>query len=82
MLLSILYIYYQIGTTDYEVLLTFLFSKSEQKFLWFSFFGSFATKVPMVPAHLWLPEAHVEAPTAGSVIGIAIGNTPLASNKN
>ncbi len=68
MLLSILYIYYQIGTTDYEVLLTFLFSKSEQKFLWFSFFGSFATKVPMVPAHLWLPEAHVEAPTAGSVI--------------
>lgn len=68
MLLSILYIYYQIGTTDYEILLTFLFSKSEQKLLWFSFFGSFATKVPMVPVHLWLPEAHVEAPTAGSVI--------------
>ena len=68
MLLSILYIYYQIGTTDYEVLLTFIFSKTEQKFLWFSFFGSFATKVPMVPVHLWLPEAHVEAPTAGSVI--------------
>ena len=68
MLLSILYIYYQVGTTDYEVLLTFIFSKSEQKFLWFSFFGSFATKVPMVPVHLWLPEAHVEAPTAGSVI--------------
>ena len=68
MLISILYIYYQIGTTDYEVLLTFIFSKVEQKFLWFSFFGSFATKVPMVPVHLWLPEAHVEAPTAGSVI--------------
>ena len=68
MLLSILYIYYQTGTTDYEVLLTFIFSKAEQKFLWFSFFGSFATKVPMVPVHLWLPEAHVEAPTAGSVI--------------
>jgi proton-translocating NADH-quinone oxidoreductase chain M len=68
MLLSILYIYYQIGTTDYEILLTFIFSKTEQKFLWFSFFGSFATKVPMVPVHLWLPEAHVEAPTAGSVI--------------
>lgn len=68
MLLSILYIYYQVGITDYEILLTFLFSKSEQKFLWFSFFGSFATKVPMVPVHLWLPEAHVEAPTAGSVI--------------
>nr|YP_010164021.1 NADH dehydrogenase subunit 4 [Thalassiosira nordenskioeldii]QRK25924.1 NADH dehydrogenase subunit 4 [Thalassiosira nordenskioeldii] len=68
MLLSILYIYYQAGSTDYEVLLTFIFSKTEQKFLWFSFFGSFATKVPMVPVHLWLPEAHVEAPTAGSVI--------------
>jgi len=68
MLLSILYILYQAGTTDYEVLLTFIFSKTEQQFLWFSFFGSFATKVPMVPAHLWLPEAHVEAPTAGSVI--------------
>ena len=68
MLLSILYIYYQVGTTNYEILLTFIFSKTEQKFLWLSFFGSFATKVPMVPVHLWLPEAHVEAPTAGSVI--------------
>lgn len=68
MLLSILYIYYQVGTTDYEVLLTFIFSPTEQKLLWLSFFGSFATKVPMIPVHLWLPEAHVEAPTAGSVI--------------
>ena len=68
MLLSIIYIYYQIGTTDYEVLLTFSFSTLEQKFLWFTFFLAFAGKVPMVPVHLWLPEAHVEAPTAGSVI--------------
>jgi NADH:ubiquinone oxidoreductase subunit 4 (chain M) len=68
MLLSILYIYYQVGTTDYEVLLTFSFSPLEQKIMWFAFFASFATKVPMVPVHLWLPEAHVEAPTAGSVI--------------
>lgn len=68
MLLSILYIYYQVGTTDYEVLLTFSFSKLEQKFLWFTFFFAFASKVPMIPVHLWLPEAHVEAPTAGSVI--------------
>lgn len=68
MLLSILYIYYQVGTTDYEVLLTFSFSPLEQKIMWFTFFASFATKVPMVPVHLWLPEAHVEAPTAGSVI--------------
>jgi len=68
MLLSILYIYYQIGTTDYEILLTFSFSSLEQKLLWFTFFLAFASKVPMVPVHLWLPEAHVEAPTAGSVI--------------
>ena len=68
MLLSILYIYYQIGTTDYEVLLTFSFSILEQKLLWFTFFLAFAGKVPMIPVHLWLPEAHVEAPTAGSVI--------------
>lgn len=68
MLISIIYILEQIGTTDYETLLTFSFSELEQKFLWFSFFLSFASKVPMVPVHLWLPEAHVEAPTAGSVI--------------
>ncbi len=68
MLISILYILEQVGTTDYEVLLTFSFSELEQKFLWFSFFLSFASKVPMIPVHLWLPEAHVEAPTAGSVI--------------
>nr|YP_010134169.1 NADH dehydrogenase subunit 4 [Navicula veneta]QWM93659.1 NADH dehydrogenase subunit 4 [Navicula veneta] len=68
MLLSILYIYYQVGTTDYEMLLGFSFSELEQKFLWFAFFLAFAGKVPMVPVHLWLPEAHVEAPTAGSVI--------------
>lgn len=68
MLLSVLYIYYQSGTSDYEVLLTFSFSTLEQKYIWFSFFMSFAAKVPMVPAHLWLPEAHVEAPTSGSVI--------------
>jgi proton-translocating NADH-quinone oxidoreductase chain M len=68
MLLSILYIYNQVGTTDYEILLTFVFSDFEQKILWFTFFLAFAAKVPMVPVHLWLPEAHVEAPTAGSVI--------------
>jgi proton-translocating NADH-quinone oxidoreductase chain M len=68
MLISILYIYYHVGTTDYKVLLTFSFSLIEQKFLWLAFFLSFATKVPMLPVHLWLPEAHVEAPTSGSVI--------------
>lgn len=68
MLLSILYIYTQVGTTEYEILLTFIFSDCEQKILWFTFFLAFAAKVPMMPVHLWLPEAHVEAPTAGSVI--------------
>jgi proton-translocating NADH-quinone oxidoreductase chain M len=68
MLLSILYIYIQTGTTDYEILLTYVFSNFEQKILWFTFFLAFAAKVPMMPVHLWLPEAHVEAPTAGSVI--------------
>ena len=48
--------------------MTFSFSKLEQKLLWFTFFLAFASKVPMIPVHLWLPEAHVEAPTAGSVI--------------
>ena len=68
MLLAVIYLYYQVGTTDYEVLLTTLLTAKEQKILWLAFFASFATKVPMVPMHIWLPEAHVEAPTAGSVI--------------
>lgn len=68
MLLSIFYIYRVVGTTNYEVLLTYPFSHQEQKILWFTFFLAFASKVPMIPVHLWLPEAHVEAPTAGSVI--------------
>jgi proton-translocating NADH-quinone oxidoreductase chain M len=68
MLVSISYIYWQVGTTDYELLVTFSFSKLEQKLLWLSFFLAFASKVPMLPVHLWLPEAHVEAPTAGSVL--------------
>jgi len=68
MLLSIIYIFIQVGTTDYEILLTFVFSDLEQKILWCTFFLAFAAKVPMIPLHLWLPEAHVEAPTAGSVI--------------
>ena len=68
MLLSILYILYQTGTTNYEILISYNFSLCEQKLMWFSFFFAFASKVPMIPFHLWLPEAHVEAPTAGSVI--------------
>jgi proton-translocating NADH-quinone oxidoreductase chain M len=68
MLLSLLYIINEVGTTNYEVLIAFFFNLKEQKILWFTFFLAFASKVPMIPVHLWLPEAHVEAPTAGSVI--------------
>lgn len=68
MLLAIIMIYFQTGTTDVQILLTTEFSANKQKLLWLAFFASFAIKVPMVPVHIWLPEAHVEAPTAGSVI--------------
>lgn len=68
MLLGIIVIYFQSGTTDIQLLTQLEFSKSRQLILWLAFFASFATKIPMVPVHIWLPEAHVEAPTAGSVI--------------
>ena len=69
MLISIFIIYTFVGTTDYQVVLLYDFNDYVQKFLWFSFFFlSFAAKIPMVPFHIWLPEAHVEAPTTGSVI--------------
>lgn len=70
MLLAIIYIYIQIGSTQIPNLLitTFNFNISLQKLLWLAFFASFAVKVPMFPLHIWLPEAHVEAPTAGSVL--------------
>ena len=68
MLLAILLIYFQTGTTDLQVLFVSEFSLQRQFLLWFAFFASFAVKVPMIPVHIWLPEAHVEAPTSGSVI--------------
>ncbi|KAF7088834.1 hypothetical protein CFC21_091903 [Triticum aestivum] len=68
MLLAILLILLQTGTTNLQILLTTEFSERGQILLWIAFFASFAVKVPMVPVHIWLPEAHVEAPTAGSVI--------------
>jgi proton-translocating NADH-quinone oxidoreductase chain M len=61
-------IYIEVGTTDYQTLLLADFDKEKQKFLWLAFFLSFASKIPMAPLHIWLPEAHVEAPTTGSVI--------------
>lgn len=68
MLLAILYIYQQIGTTDIQILHITKFEFNVQLLLWLAFFASFAVKVPMIPFHIWLPEAHVEAPTAGSVL--------------
>ena len=68
MLIGIVYIYLFSGSTNYETLSVIKFSSYDQKWLWFAFFASFAAKVPMLPVHIWLPEAHVEAPTAGSVI--------------
>jgi NADH-quinone oxidoreductase subunit M len=68
MLLAIMAIYWQAGSTDIPVLLTYGFPPSMQVWLWFAFLASFAVKLPMWPMHTWLPDAHVEAPTAGSVI--------------
>ncbi|HTZ34402.1 MAG TPA: NADH-quinone oxidoreductase subunit M [Stellaceae bacterium] len=67
-LLAILAVYFQTGTTDIPTALTHHFPPELQKWLWLAFFASFAVKVPMWPVHTWLPDAHVEAPTAGSVI--------------
>ena len=68
MLLAMLYMYFDAGTTDIAVLMTHIFDPGVQKWLWLAFFASFAVKMPMWPVHTWLPDAHVEAPTAGSVI--------------
>lgn len=68
MLVGVLFIYSHVGSTDYLIILNSSFSETRQIFLWLSFFASFAVKIPMVPFHIWLPQAHVEAPTAGSVI--------------
>ena len=68
MLLAIIYIFISTGTTDVETLLAYNFTTNEQLILWIAFFTSFMVKIPMWPFHTWLPDAHVEAPTAGSVI--------------
>src|SRR5208337_716027 len=68
MLLAIMAMYWYAKTTDITVLLRTEFPASMQKWLWLGFFASFAVKTPMWPVHTWLPDAHVEAPTAGSVI--------------
>lgn len=68
MLVGVIYVYLATGSTHLYVIINNNFSPLESYFLWFSFFASFAVKVPMIPVHIWLPEAHVEAPTAGSVL--------------
>jgi proton-translocating NADH-quinone oxidoreductase chain M len=68
MLVGLLYIYSLVGTLNLEFLLAHTFTFKEQCWLWLAFFVSFASKVPMFPFHVWLPEAHVEAPTVGSVL--------------
>jgi len=67
-LLGILYIYFIVGITGFEYLELVSLSFKEQIFLWIAFFLSFSFKIPLFPFHIWLPEAHVEAPTVGSVI--------------
>jgi NADH-quinone oxidoreductase subunit M len=68
MLLAIMAMYWTAGTTDIPTLLHTKFAPNLQTWLWLAFFASFAVKMPMWPVHTWLPDAHVEAPTAGSVI--------------
>ena len=68
MLLAILAIYFDQGSSDIPTLLTGRLPSELQTWLWLAFFASFAVKIPMWPVHTWLPDAHVEAPTAGSVI--------------
>ena len=72
MLVAIISIYWITGTTDVIKLLDLRIPQQYQYLLWLAFFSSFAVKLPMWPVHTWLPDAHVEAPTAGSVILAAI----------
>ncbi|WP_438277889.1 NADH-quinone oxidoreductase subunit M [Nitrobacter sp.] len=72
MLLAIMALYWNAGTTDIPTLMHTAVPYNLQKWAWLAFFASFAVKMPMWPVHTWLPDAHVEAPTAGSVILAAI----------
>jgi len=68
MLLAIMVIYYNIGSTDFTMISLSDISLDSQKLLWLGFFLSFAIKTPLVPFHMWLPRAHAEAPLAGSIL--------------
>ncbi|MEO7240538.1 MAG: NADH-quinone oxidoreductase subunit M, partial [Sphingomicrobium sp.] len=68
MLIAMIYMVIHAGTTSIPLLMAYDFPLAAQKWLWLAFFASFAVKMPMWPVHTWLPDAHVQAPTAGSVI--------------
>lgn len=68
MLLGLIYVFNTVGSLNFEYLFCYSFSFTEQYWLWLAFFLSFASKIPVFPLHIWLPEAHVEAPTVGSVL--------------
>lgn len=72
MLVGLIYLYLKAGTFDLHALATLPLSLTEQSWLFFAFLLAFAVKVPMVPVHTWLPDAHVEAPTGGSVVLAAV----------
>lgn len=72
MLVGLIYLYHKAGTFDMATLAALPLSMSEQTWLFFAFLIAFAVKVPMVPVHTWLPDAHVEAPTGGSVVLAAV----------
>ena len=72
MLLAIMALYLNAGTTDIPTLMHTAVPRNMQTWVWLAFFASFAVKMPMWPVHTWLPDAHVEAPTAGSVVLAAI----------
>jgi NADH-quinone oxidoreductase subunit M len=72
MLLAMMAMYWHAGTTDIAALMNQKFPAGMQWWLWLAFFASFAVKMPMWPVHTWLPDAHVEAPTGGSVILAAV----------
>jgi NADH-quinone oxidoreductase subunit M len=72
LLAALIYMYTITGTTDVEALQQYPFSREVQTWLWLAFFASFSVKLPMWPVHTWLPDAHVEAPTAGSVVLAAV----------
>ncbi len=72
LLVAMAWMYFTAGTTDIPTLQATKFAANAQTWLWLAFFASFAVKMPMWPVHTWLPDAHVQAPTAGSVILAAI----------